>query len=117
MKIQAAVLHTAQTPFEIMELELDDPRAGEVLVKIAACGVCHSDYHLATGTTRHPMPVVCGHEGAGVVEAVGAGVTRLRVGDHVTLSWTPDCGECFYCQRGRPNLCETFTEPIWAGTM
>lgn len=117
MQIQAAVLRAANTPFEIHALTLDEPRAGEVLVRIAACGVCHSDYHLATGTTRHPMPVVCGHEGAGVVEAVGAGVTRVQMGDHVTLSWTPDCGQCFYCLRGQPNLCETYTEPIWAGTM
>ncbi|HEX2619093.1 MAG TPA: Zn-dependent alcohol dehydrogenase [Phototrophicaceae bacterium] len=117
MKIQAAVLKAPNTPFEIQELILDEPKQGEVRVKIAACGVCHSDYHLATGTTRHPLPVVCGHEGAGVVESVGEGVTRVKPGDHVTLSWSPDCGECFYCRAGKPNLCETFTEPIWAGTM
>lgn len=117
MKIQAAVLFESNTPFIIEELTLQEPRAGEVLVKIAACGVCHSDYHLVQGTTKHPMPVVCGHEGAGMVEAVGAGVTRVRPGDHVTLSWSPDCGECFYCRSGKPNLCDTFTGPIWAGTM
>jgi S-(hydroxymethyl)glutathione dehydrogenase / alcohol dehydrogenase len=117
LTIQAALLREPNTPFAITELTLDEPRAGEVLVKIAACGVCHSDYHLATGTTEHPLPVVCGHEGAGVVEAVGPGVTRVQPGDHVTLSWTPDCGHCFYCQHGQPNLCETFTGPIWDGTM
>lgn len=117
IQIKAAVLHAPNTPFVIETLHLEAPKAGEVLVRIAACGVCHSDYHLATGTTRHPIPVVCGHEGAGVVEGVGDGVTRVRVGDHVTLSWSPDCGTCFYCQHGKPNLCETFTEPIWAGTM
>lgn len=117
MQIQAAVLYAPNTPFEIRTLTLDEPRHGEVRVKIAASGVCHSDYHLVTGTTRHPMPVVCGHEGAGIVEAVGEGVTRVKPGDHVTLSWTPDCGHCFYCMRGQPNLCETYTEPIWAGTM
>lgn len=117
MKIQAALLTAPNTPFVIESLTLDEPRQGEVLVRIAACGVCHSDYHLLTGTTRHPMPVVCGHEGAGVVESVGPGVTRVRPGDHVVLSWTPDCGQCFYCLRGQPNLCETYTEPIWAGTM
>jgi S-(hydroxymethyl)glutathione dehydrogenase/alcohol dehydrogenase len=117
MKIQAALLTQPNTPFAISELDMDAPKQGEVLVKIAACGVCHSDYHLLTGTTQHPMPVVCGHEGAGVVEAVGDGVTRVQPGDHVTLSWTPDCGECFYCRQGSPNLCETYTEPIWAGTM
>jgi S-(hydroxymethyl)glutathione dehydrogenase / alcohol dehydrogenase len=117
MNIKAAVLNAPNMPFTIEDLRLDTPRSGEVLVRIAACGVCHSDYHLATGTTRHPMPVVCGHEGAGVVEAVGENATRVKVGDHVTLSWSPDCGECFYCQHGKPNLCETFTAPIWAGTM
>lgn len=117
MKIQAAVLYESKTPFVIEELTLQEPRDGEVLVKVVACGVCHSDYHLVAGTTQHPMPVVCGHEGAGVVEAVGAGVTRVRPGDHVALSWSPDCGECFYCRHGQPNLCDTFTGPIWAGTM
>jgi S-(hydroxymethyl)glutathione dehydrogenase / alcohol dehydrogenase len=117
MKIKAALLRTPNTPFTIEELTLDAPREGEVLVRLAACGVCHSDYHLLTGTTRHPMPVVCGHEGAGVVEMVGVGVRRVQSGDHVVLSWTPDCGHCYYCQRGKPNLCETYTDPIWAGTM
>lgn len=117
MNIQAALLTAPNTPFVIESLTLDEPRQGEALVRLAACGVCHSDYHLLTGTTRHPMPVVCGHEGAGVVEAIGPGVTRVRPGDHVVLSWTPDCGQCFYCLRGQPNLCETYTAPIWAGTM
>ncbi len=117
MKMQAAVLKQANTRFTIEEITLDAPKAGEVRVKIAACGVCHSDYHLLSGTTKHPMPVVCGHEGAGIVEEVGSGVHQLKPGDHVTLSWTPDCGECFYCRRGSPNLCETYTEPIWAGVM
>lgn len=117
MQIRAAVLERAQTPFQIETLTLDDPHDGEVLVRIVASGVCHSDYHLITGDTQHPMPVICGHEGAGVVESVGPGVTRVQVGDHVTLSWTPDCGHCFYCERGQPNLCETYTEPIWRGVM
>lgn len=117
MKTKSALLLESNTPFAIETLTLDDPKDGEVLVKIEACGVCHSDYHLRTGTTQHPMPVVCGHEGAGVVEAVGKNVTRVKIGDHVTLSWTPDCGQCYYCLRGQPTLCETFTAPIWAGTM
>jgi NDMA-dependent alcohol dehydrogenase len=117
MDIQAAVLHAAKTPFTIEKLRLDPPRKGEVLVKIAASGVCHSDYHLVSGDTKHPMPLVAGHEGAGVVEAVGEGVTRVTVGDHVCLNWAPDCGDCFYCLHNQPNLCDTFTGPIWAGTM
>lgn len=117
MNIQAALLIEPGKPFIIEDLTLDEPRQGEVLVRIAASGVCHSDYHVMTGTTKHPMPCVCGHEGAGVVEAVGAGVTRVREGDHVVLSWAPDCGHCFYCQHGKPNLCDTFTDPIWAGVM
>lgn len=117
MKIQAALLFGAHQPFVVDEVTLEEPRAGEVLVKIAASGVCHSDYHLVSGATNHPMPVVPGHEGAGVVEAVGPGVTRVKVGDHVTLNWAPDCGHCFYCLHGKPNLCETYVEPIWAGTM
>lgn len=117
MNIQAALLTGPQQPFIIETLALDAPRAGEVLVRIAASGVCHSDWHLVTGTTKHPMPCVAGHEGAGVVEAVGAGVTRVKPGDHIVLSWTPDCGHCFYCQQGKPNLCETFTGPIWEGVM
>jgi S-(hydroxymethyl)glutathione dehydrogenase/alcohol dehydrogenase len=117
MNIHAALLRAIQQPLTVETLHLQDPRAGEVLVKIAASGVCHSDYHLVTGDTKHPLPAVLGHEGAGIVEAVGEGVTRVKVGDHICLSWSPDCGECFYCQHGKPNLCETFAAPIWDGVM
>ena len=115
MQMQAAILSAPHTPFRIETVDLQAPQRGEVLVKIAASGVCHSDWHLAAGTTQHPMPVIIGHEGAGIVQAVGDGVTRVKSGDHVALSWTPDCGDCFYCQSSQPNLCETYTEPIWAG--
>lgn len=117
MKIQAAVLVEPRRAFEVVELDLQEPSAGEVLVRIQAAGVCHSDYHLISGATKHPMPVVAGHEGAGVVEAVGKGVTAVRPGDLVVLNWAPDCGRCFYCLRGKPNLCETYLTAIWAGTM
>lgn len=117
MYVKAALLRAANTPFEITTLHLDDPKAGEVRVRIAASGVCHSDWHLVTGTTKHPMPCVAGHEGAGVIDAVGDGVAHLRPGDHVCLSWAPACGDCFYCQHGKPNLCDTFTAPIWDGVM
>jgi NDMA-dependent alcohol dehydrogenase len=117
MKVKAAVLYETHQPFHIETLDLAPPQAGEVLVKVVATGVCHSDYHLVTGDTKHALPVVPGHEGAGVVEAVGPGVIRVKPGDHVALNWAPNCGECFYCLRDRPNLCTTFVDPVWAGTM
>ena len=115
--MRAAVLRAVNTPISIERVRLDAPRRGEVLVRIAASGVCRSDYSVLAGKTNHPLPVVLGHEGAGIVEAVGPDVTRVRPGDHVVLSWAPDCGECFYCLRGRPALCEAFTGPLWAGTL
>ncbi|MCI0707545.1 MAG: Zn-dependent alcohol dehydrogenase [Ignavibacteriae bacterium] len=117
MHTRAAVLYNTKSPFVIETLDLDAPKRGEVLVRVAATGVCHSDWHLATGATAHPLPVVAGHEGAGVVESVGKGVARVKPGDHVALNWAPNCGECFYCKNGRPSLCSTYVEPIWAGTM
>lgn len=117
MKIQAAVFYEPGIPFAIETLDLAPPREGEVLVRIAAAGVCHSDWHLMTGATRHATPVVPGHEGSGIITAIGPGVSRVRVGDHVALNWAPSCGTCFYCLHDRPSLCETYIEPIWAGTM
>jgi NDMA-dependent alcohol dehydrogenase len=117
MKVQAAVVHQTKQPFVVEELDLSAPRSGEVLVRIAAAGVCHSDWHLVTGATKHPLPVVAGHEGAGIVVAVGEGVKGLAAGDHVALNWAPSCGHCFYCLRDRPSLCTTYVEPLWAGTM
>jgi NDMA-dependent alcohol dehydrogenase len=115
--IHAALLTGINEPFRIETLSLASPQAGEVLVRLRAVGVCHSDWHLVTGATHHPLPVVAGHEGAGIVEAVGEGVDGLVPGDAVILSWAPDCGRCFYCLNGQPNLCETFTGPIWNGVM
>ncbi len=117
MKIRAAVLERVSGPLVVKEVDLQAPQAGEVLVKIAACGVCHSDWHLVTGETKHPLPAVLGHEGAGVVTEIGEGVTTLKVGDNVALNWAPYCGECFYCQRGKVNLCEAYVGPMWAGVM
>ena len=117
MKVKAAVFYEPHTPFQIEELDLAEPRAGEVLVKVAAAGVCHSDWHLMTGATKHALPVVPGHEGSGVVQTLGQGVTRVQMGDHVALNWAPNCGHCFYCEDGRPSLCEAYVGPIWAGTM
>lgn len=117
MKVQAAFVNAPNNPIQIETLDLAEPKVGEVLVKVMATGVCHSDWHLVTGDTQHPLPAALGHEGAGIVNAVGAGVTNMQEGDHVALNWAPACGTCFYCQRGRPNLCDTYVEPIWAGTM
>jgi S-(hydroxymethyl)glutathione dehydrogenase/alcohol dehydrogenase len=115
--MKAAVLYAPNTPLQTADIHLADPRQGEVLLRIAASGVCHSDWHVVSGDTAHPMPVVLGHEGAGVIEAIGEGVENLYPGDHVVLSWAPNCGECFYCQHGRPNLCQKLVEPLWAGTL
>ncbi len=104
--MRASVLFEQGKPLSLEELELDPPRAGEVLVRMAASGVCHSCLHAADGSWKGvPVPIVLGDEGAGVVEQVGAGV-ELQVGDHVILSWAPTCGRCHYCVIGRPNLCE-----------
>jgi Zn-dependent alcohol dehydrogenase len=117
VKIRAAVLDRIGGSFAVREVDLDAPKTGEVLVKIAACGVCHSDWHLVTGETKHPLPAVLGHEGAGVVVELGEGVSTVKVGAHVALNWAPYCGECFYCKRGNVNLCEAYVGPMWAGTM
>lgn len=100
--IRAAVFDGA---ISVESVELADPRPGEVRVKIAAAGVCHSDLHVTTGAWDVPAPVVLGHEGSGVVTAVGEGVEDLEPGDHVVLSWVPGCGECRYCRAGRPAQC------------
>jgi alcohol dehydrogenase len=107
VKIRAAVLEATHGLHHMQELDLAPPGPGEVLVRLGASGVCRSDYNAIDGTTESPCPVVLGHEGAGVVEAVGPGVTRVVPGDHVALSWTPSCGECGECVRGLPQLCAT----------
>lgn len=117
MQIQAAVLYAPRTPFQVETVELQPPQPGEVLVKMVAAGVCHSDWHLMTGDTQHNLPVVPGHEGAGIVAAVSDGVTRVQPGDHIVLNWAPNCGRCFYCLNDKSSLCESYTAPIWEGTM
>jgi S-(hydroxymethyl)glutathione dehydrogenase/alcohol dehydrogenase len=102
---RAAVLRTLGRPTTIETLEVADPRAGEVRVRIQASGVCHSDLHVRDGEWPRPTPMVMGHEGAGVVEAVGSGVTGLRVGQPVALSWLVPCGVCRSCLAGRPWAC------------
>jgi alcohol dehydrogenase (nicotinoprotein) len=107
MKTKAAVVPSPGRPFEIVELELDRPRVGEVLVKFSASGLCHSDLHLLAGRTLARYPIVGGHEGAGIVEEVGAGVTKVGPGDHVVCSFVASCGTCRYCSTGRQNLCDS----------
>jgi S-(hydroxymethyl)glutathione dehydrogenase/alcohol dehydrogenase len=85
---------------------IDDPGPTEVKVRLVASGVCHSDWHVVTATLPLPVPVVLGHEGSGVVDAVGSAVTRVKPGDHVVLHWIPACGQCFWCRHGQPELCE-----------
>ena len=91
--------------FGVTEVELDAPKAGEVLVKMSATGVCHSDLSIANGTIPSPLPVVLGHEGAGVVEQVGEGVSNVSPGDHVAISFIPSCGTCYHCLRRESYLC------------
>jgi S-(hydroxymethyl)glutathione dehydrogenase / alcohol dehydrogenase len=104
--IRAAVLPSVGSPLAIEEIELPALAAGEVHVRMAAAGVCHSDLSLANGTLEQPVPAVLGHEGAGTVIAVGAGVTNVQPGDHVLLNWSPSCGNCWFCLHGEPYLCE-----------
>jgi S-(hydroxymethyl)glutathione dehydrogenase/alcohol dehydrogenase len=106
--MNAAVLSAIGSPLAIEEIPVPRPRAGEVLVKVAACGVCHSDLHVAKGEIKFPTPCVLGHEISGVVEEIGPGVQGLRRGDPVVSSFILPCGRCAPCSRGRDDLCETF---------
>lgn len=106
MKTKAAVLWEVNAPWSVEEIELDAPGPGEVLVKIAASGMCHSDEHLTTGDLPFALPIVGGHEGAGVVEQVGEGVSWLAPGDHVVFGFIPSCGRCPSCSTGHQNLCD-----------
>jgi S-(hydroxymethyl)glutathione dehydrogenase/alcohol dehydrogenase len=111
MKIHAAVLEQFGAPLELQELDLAEPRAGEVLVRLAACGVCHTDLYTASGADPSGYaPTVLGHEGAGVVEAVGPDVALVAPGDHVVTLFSPQCGECVHCKSPRTNLCLAIRE-------
>ncbi|MFD4190552.1 NDMA-dependent alcohol dehydrogenase [Amycolatopsis thermoflava] len=103
---RAAVCREPRRPWEIIDLDLDEPKAHEVRIRFHAAGLCHSDDHIQKGDAQMRFPVVGGHEGAGVVEAVGADVTRVAVGDHVVCSFIPACGQCRYCSTGHQNLCD-----------
>jgi S-(hydroxymethyl)glutathione dehydrogenase/alcohol dehydrogenase len=106
VRIRAAVLEEFGKPLVVQDIELAEPRAGEVLVRLVACGVCHTDLYTASGADPTGYaPCVLGHEGAGIVEAVGEGVTLVRPGDHVITLFAPECGECVHCRSDRTNRC------------
>lgn len=115
--IRAAILPDYGEPVIISEVLLDNPGPHEVLVEMRASGVCRSDLHAVTGHLPLPVPLVLGHEGAGVVSAVGPLVTRVAPGDHVVLSWTPNCGVCRWCLNGQPELCERANASAVNGTL
>ena len=125
MKIRAAVLdemgapapYAQSKPLKIETIELDPPGPGEILVKIAAAGLCHSDLSVIEGNRPRPMPMALGHEAAGVVEEVGPGVDDLKKGDHVVMVFVPSCGHCLPCSEGRPALCEPGAAANGAGTL
>jgi S-(hydroxymethyl)glutathione dehydrogenase/alcohol dehydrogenase len=111
MRSRAAVLEEFGAPLAVQELALADPAAGEVLLRLQACGVCHTDMYTASGADPSGYaPAVLGHEGAGVVEQVGEGVSSLAVGDHVVTLFSPQCGECIHCRSDRTNLCLAIRE-------
>lgn len=125
MKTRAAVLHTLdkQAPFaqsqplKIEEIDLDAPGLGEVLIKLTAAGLCHSDLSVITGVRPRPVPMALGHEASGTVVEVGVGVHDLKPGDRVVLVFVPSCGHCMPCMEGRPALCEPGAEANGKGTL
>ena len=117
MKTRAAVFNAVGEPLVVEEIDLAEPGPHDVLVRMAAVGICGTDLHQVKGEFRRPTPMVLGHEGAGVVAAVGDRVERVSVGQEVVLSWAPSCGECADCRRGRPAACLPLHRAIGAGTL
>jgi len=117
MKMKAAILFEPNTPLRVEEVELEGPQEGEVLIKLVGTGLCHTDVETAKGNLPALPPIVLGHEGAGIVEQVGTGVTTIKPGDHVVLTGGASCGECRHCVMGRPILCETFRNLNFNGTL
>src|SRR3981189_2055070 len=108
MQYRAAVLHAVQTPMSIETITSAALKPTDVLVRIRAAGLCHTDLEVIEGSLRYPLPIVLGHEAAGTVEQIGAAAQGVTVGEHVVLSWNPHCGHCFYCDRDAPILCEEY---------
>ena len=125
MKTRAAVLHQMElerpynqsNPLKIENVSLDDPGYNEVIVKIKAAGLCHSDLSVIDGNRPRPLPMALGHEAAGEVVALGEGVKKLKIGDHVVFAFLPSCGSCDYCQTGRAALCEPGAKANEKGTL
>ena len=118
MKVRAAVAFAPKEKLKIVELDLEDPKKGEVLVKMVATGVCHTDAYTLSGADPEGIfPTVLGHEGAGIVEKVGEGVTSVEVGDHVIPLYTPECGKCKFCLSGKTNLCQAIRVTQGKGLM
>jgi Zn-dependent alcohol dehydrogenase len=117
MRSRAGIFHGVGQPFEIVELDLDEPGPTDVVVRMAAVGICGTDLHSVRGEWLRPTPIVLGHEGSGVVERVGPDVERLKPGDEVVLSWAPSCGDCADCRRGRPATCVPLQRAIGNGTL
>src|ERR1700712_2501199 len=110
LQYRAAVLHAAQTPMSVETVTARELKPFDVLVRIRAAGLCHTDLEVIDGALRYPMPIVLGHEAAGTVEQVGPAARGVKAGDHVVLSWNPHCGHCFYCDRDAPILCEDYLD-------
>jgi S-(hydroxymethyl)glutathione dehydrogenase/alcohol dehydrogenase len=108
LQYKAAVLHAPKSQLVIETTEAEELRADDVLVRIKAVGLCHTDLEVIEGALHNPMPIVLGHEAAGIVEKVGPRARGVAVGDHVIFSWNPHCGHCFYCDRDLPILCEDY---------
>ncbi|MDH3283526.1 MAG: alcohol dehydrogenase catalytic domain-containing protein [Acidobacteriota bacterium] len=118
MKMRAAVLESFGEPLVVQDVELAPPKRGEVLVRIHACGVCHTDLYTASGADPSGYtPCVLGHEGAGVVEEIGEGVTLVGPGDHVVCLFSPECGECLHCKSGKTNICTAIREQQGRGVL
>jgi NDMA-dependent alcohol dehydrogenase len=111
--MKAAVLYKPNTPLEVVDVQQQGPQAGEARVRVKAAGVCHSDWHIMNGDWPLPLPMVLGHEAAGIVEEVGAGVTTVKPGDHIIFSFRTHCGHCLYCSTGRSILCDGYKSPRW----
>src|SRR5437879_7306033 len=115
--MHAAVLHETGKPLQIERVHLADLGPRDVLIKLGASGLCHTDLEVMRGALPLPLPIVLGHEGAGRVEAVGRDVTGVRSGDRVVCSWSPNCGQCYYCDHDQPILCERVVAAVAGGTL